>query len=729
MKTSKIFSALGAAVILTALSGCSEEQSLPAGEGKIYVTARVNSDIVVVSRAEAEEDLAASTQIWISSAQGVVRKYNSMSELPPQGITLINGEYTVQAWAGKVAYASFTDRWFEGSETVEIGAGDRKSIEVVCHIANVCASVNYDPEVAQRLSDAVMTIGTRGGSLDFEGTDDTRRGYYMMPEATTSLDWTLTATADGKQFTKTGTIENVEPAHEYRLNIVSNAEFDEIGGAWIQIEVDDTMIESEDNIIIAAPPSIIGSGFDLSKPVTGEAGSIGLRNIFVSSSCELTDVEIHGLPEIDDFDFVRATDEVIAELAELGFTSELTDHEQGAQIMKVTFGEKFLNSLENREEPYVFEIFAQDINGKQATANFTLKISEAPIYTTPADPEKDATYNSVTFHGDVSKDGIEAVGFEYRVKDSDDDWTYTSGQAQSRAAWAKGDTYFQTIEFPDANMREVEYRATCGSIENPTEFKAEIMTIHTKPTPQLPNSDMEQWSNSGTKNCVIPAPSANDAFWDCGNHGSITMGKNVTDKTTEKRHNGTYAAKLQSEFVGLGSIGKLAAGNICVGKYLKTDGTDGVFGFGRAFDFDGLRPTALRLWMHYTPVAVTHTGSGATLSKGDMDMGHIFVALFDETDPDTADGVAPFIVRTKAKNAKYFDKNASWIMAYGERILTEATPGNDMVELTIPIEYKAGAESRIPRYITIVCTASKEGDYYTGGSGSTLYVDDFQLLY
>ncbi|MDE6032346.1 MAG: hypothetical protein K2G15_00105, partial [Muribaculaceae bacterium] len=71
MKTSKIFSALGAAVILTALSGCSEEQSLPAGEGKIYVTARVISDILVVSRAEAEEDLAASTQIWISSAQGV----------------------------------------------------------------------------------------------------------------------------------------------------------------------------------------------------------------------------------------------------------------------------------------------------------------------------------------------------------------------------------------------------------------------------------------------------------------------------------------------------------------------------------------------------------------------------------------------------------------------------------------------------------------------------------
>lgn len=716
--------------MLTALAGCSEEQNLLVGEGKIFVSTRVNSDVVVVSRAETEDELIASTQIWISSPQGVVRKYNSMSELPPQGITLISGEYTIQAWAGKVAYASFTDRWFEGSEKVEITSGDRKSIEVTCHIANVCASVNYSADVAEKLTDAIITIGTRGGSLEYEGTDDTRRGYFMMPEGTTSLDWTLTATYDGKQFTKTGSIENVEPAHEYRLNIVSNASYDEIGGAWIQIEVDDTMIESEDSIIIAAPPSIMGSGFDISKPVTGESGSIGLRNVFVSSSCELTDVEVHGLPGIDDFDFVRATDAIIEELAELGLTCDLANYDEGAQIMKLTFGEKFLNSLENSEDPYVFEIFAQDVNGKTATANFTLKISEASVFTVPVDAEKDASYNTVTIQGQVAKDGIESAGFEYREKGTGADWTYIEGQAASRASFSKGDYYTAIITLPDYEQHTIEYRAVCGTVDNPTETRSDIMTVATKQTPQLPNGDMEIWSNSGTKNCVIPAASANDAYWDCGNHGSITMGKNVTDKTTEKRHSGTYAAKLKSEFVGIGaSLGKLAAGNICVGKYLRTDNTDGIFGFGRAFDFDGLRPKALRLWVHYTPVAVTHTGSGATLSKGDMDMGHIFVALFDETDPDTADGVAPFIVRTNNKKPKYFDKNASWIMAYGEKILTEATPGSDMVELTIPIDYKAGADTRIPRYIAIVCTASKEGDYYTGGNGSTLYVDDFQIVY
>lgn len=727
MKMTKIYPIFGAVAMMAALTGCSDEQTLPVGEGKIFLSARVNSDVVVESRAEAEDELAASTQIWISSAEGVVRKYSSMSEVPASGVTLLSGEYTIKAWAGKASYASFDDRWFEGSESFEITAGDRKSIEVTCKIVNVCASVSYDEESAEILTDAVLTVGHRGGQLTFEGTDDARRGYFMMPDGITSLDWTLTATAEGKEFTKTGVIENVQPAHEYRLNVVSKSEQDEIGGAWFTIEVDDSMIESEDNVVITTPPAITGYGFDITKPVTGESGSMGRKSVYVSASSALTQLLISGLPGVETFDFVRATAPVLSELAMKGIMAETEDFDNGAQMIKVIFEDTYLDALPNSDEPYVITISAKDSGNKLTTADLTLKVSQAPVFTveTPADA---ATYNSVTLQGQVAKDGIESAGFSYRVQGASD-WQYVAGQAVSRAAFAKGDIYTAVVTMPDFSHVTIEYKAVCGSESNPTEYESDVMTVSTKPTPQLPNGDMELWSDSGTKNCVIPASSATDAFWDCGNHGSITMGKNVTDKTTEKRHSGSYAAKLKSEFVGVGTLGKLAAGNICVGKYLKTDGTDGVFGFGREFDFDGLRPKALRVWVHYTPVAVTHTGAGATLNKGDMDMAHLFVALFDSTDPDTADGVAPFIVRTKTSKAKYFDKNADWIVAYGEKILTEATPGSDLVELVIPIDYKAGSDSRIPQYIAIVCTASKEGDFYTGGSGSTLYVDDFELVY
>lgn len=35
---------------------------------------------------------------------------------------------------------------------------------------------------------------------------------------------------------------------------------------------------------------------------------------------------------------------------------------------------------------------------------------------------------------------------------------------------------------------------------------------------------------------------------------------------------------------------------------------------------------------------------------------------------------------------------------------------------------------RTPKYITIVCSSSNMGDYFTGGSGSVLYLDEFKLL-
>ena len=48
-------------------------------------------------------------------------------------------------------------------------------------------------------------------------------------------------------------------------------------------------------------------------------------------------------------------------------------------------------------------------------------------------------------------------------------------------------------------------------------------------------------------------------------------------------------------------------------------------------------------------------------------------------------------------------------------------------EFDIPLKYKNLTEK--PAYIIIVCSASKYGDYFTGGHGSTMYLDDFELVY
>ena len=43
------------------------------------------------------------------------------------------------------------------------------------------------------------------------------------------------------------------------------------------------------------------------------------------------------------------------------------------------------------------------------------------------------------------------------------------------------------------------------------------------------------------------------------------------------------------------------------------------------------------------------------------------------------------------------------------------------------MEYRA--PNRPPKYIVIVAAASKYGDYFIGGEGSTLWIDEMELVY
>ncbi|WP_337493602.1 PCMD domain-containing protein, partial [Barnesiella intestinihominis] len=74
---------------------------------------------------------------------------------------------------------------------------------------------------------------------------------------------------------------------------------------------------------------------------------------------------------------------------------------------------------------------------------------------------------------------------------------------------------------------------------------------------------------------------------------------------------------------------------------------------------------------------------------------------------------------------KLFDKNDPHIIAYADmysgKSVTEYTP------FTLELEYRD--TDRIPTYIVVVASASKYGDYFTGGDGSVLFLDDFTLEY
>lgn len=728
----KLYSFLGiAAAIAGGLTSCSEEQTLDVGEGTLHISANVNSNIVAESRAASEEELAATTKIWIYSADGVVRKFNSMSEVPAGGIKLISGDYTVKAWAGTLSYASFTDRWFEGQETVSVPSNGNISCAVECKIANVVASVKYPEHVDDMISDYSLTVSHKGGSLTFEGRDE-RKGYYMMPDGETSLDYVLTFTAGGEQKTVRGTIANVKPAHEYILNIIANATAsdDSDGAAWLTIEVDDTMVEISETIIITPPPTIVGYGFDLATPIAGESGTIGRHSVYVAAASPLKSVVLRGLVNCGDFeeiDLVRAADNVLEELATYGISKEIEDVEDG-ELIKIIFEDAFMNGLPNSDTPYVFGIDATDSDDKSSSANLTLRVSLAPVVASPV-ASGDVTYTTANLTGTVAQDGIESVGFQYTPADTEN-WTYVSGST-SRAALAKGQNFYATVTDLEVGQA-YQYRAVSGTAENPTEFLGEIFELTTRAdAPQIANNSFENWYTDGK--VEMPMPKGAPAAWDTGNHGSSTMSVTLTKKSTDMVHSGTYAARLRSQFVGVGTLGKFAAGNLFFGKYLKTVSTNGIVGFGHEFAFpeDEIKPVALRVWINYRPAVADKKGAGSHIPQGSTDVGHIFIALFDGPDNGALDseynGKHGFVVYTENQK-RLFDVNDPRVVAYGEKVLdSDYGPDGQLQELIIPLEYRSGKGK--PSYMSVVFTASKFGDYFEGGEGSLMYVDDVELIY
>lgn len=701
----KINILFAAAILGAAFTGCSDDKELSAGEGKLFLSTSVSSDVKVVSRAS-EDELNEKLIIWISSEKGLVRKYEGLANVPADGVKLVGGRYVAEAWTGDSVSASWDAKYYKAYQPFTIAGGD-VTVNLNCKIANVLASVNYESTVDEVLSDYTLTVGHDRGELTFEGRDE-RKAYFMMPSTSKDLTWKLTGTKiSGGTFTKEGTIKDVEPAHEYVLNVRYTPNSSSVGGGYFTIEVDDQMVIIENNVVLVAPPAIEGYGFDLSQTQAGEPGAMERRSVVVKAACELKSVVLESellTPIIGgpDVNLIGMSAEITSQLEEKGINLTYDyNAESDYSLMKVNFEDFFLNSLEEGEHSFKFT--ATDVNDRIKEGTLTVNITNASVAALPVD-EKNVYSRSATVSMSILKENVTNPVISYCPATSREGWTDVPATMNGNTATAvitgltPGTTY--------------QFRASCDGFTG-----TEILKFTTESEAQLENAGFETWNTSDK--AYLIAADANSLFWDSGNHGSATMNKNVTIPEETIKHSGNYSAKLSSQFVGIGVIGKFAAGNLFVGEYLETDGTDGVLGWGRPFTS---RPKALKGYVQYNPAAVTHTKLD-DVKKGDMDKGIIYIALVDASVMKTHDGKSyPVIVKTKS--TELFSKDDSNVIAYGEKIFDAQT--NGMIEFNISLDYY---RSDKPAYIVVVCSASKGGDYFTGGDGSVMYVDDFELVY
>ena len=239
------------------------------------------------------------------------------------------------------------------------------------------------------------------------------------------------------------------------------------------------------------------------------------------------------------------------------------------------------------------------------------------------------------------------------------------------------------------------------------------MKATTQATELLPDADFENWWLNGKIWC--PWAENGTRFWDTGNTGAATLGEsNVKPSDYVPDGLSGMSAELKTEFKGIAGIGKLAAGSIFTGSYKKTDGTNGILDFGRPWT---VRPTKLRGYYRYTTGDINYSSKDREYLKGRPDTCSIYIALTDWTQP--------YEIRTNPNNRQLFDKNASYVIGYGE--LERGTSMNGYEEFEIEIKYRSTA--RIPSYIMVTCASSKYGDFFTGSTSSVLYVDQLSLDY
>lgn len=284
----------------------------------------------------------------------------------------------------------------------------------------------------------------------------------------------------------------------------------------------------------------------------------------------------------------------------------------------------------------------------------------------------------------------------------------------------ESETSWITVPSANVNVSSNTFSATLTGLSASTTYKYRInvdgsigseQSFTTATATPLENGSFDEWSSEAAANGTLWQPWSTSSFWDTGNRGATTIADSNSVPTSETCNGSGKAASLETKWV----VMKLAAGNIFTGSYVRTDGTNGVLSFGREFSSF---PSKLRINYKYTSATIDKIGEDAlSYLKGQPDSCHIYIAL---TDWDQ-----PLEIRTRPSERQLFDKNDSHVIAYAEYISGNSDSQYQQKDLVLDYRYT----NRTPKYILVVASASKYGDYFTGGVGSKLLIDNFELIY
>ena len=733
MKIANFYIVTALTCVSFCLGACKEDRDIAGEQGTLQLSVGMSDKITVASRtlsSEEQTQLEQACKVRIYNETSLVRKYEGTDNVP-SSIPLMSGTYSVRVTAGDSVAASFDQRFFEGNEEFTITKGQQSPVEVKCGIANTVLAFTWDESLKEAFEgDCQVTVTSATGELVYSSANADAKGYFSLPADNRKLTCKFTATKlTGGTYEQTTELTDAQPATLYNMTCKYTATGQEItGGAWLTLSVDETPLSEETTTIwIKQRPVIVCKDadnieYDLEQPMYLATNTKGTYYLIVSTSSPLKGALLQndrftefGVPA-NSMDLMNlGGKDASVEASGISLHAPNAIMETGG-TWKIQFSEELIAKMTAQEGQVTTTLTATDKNGKQRMVTWNIVVSNATVATTEAIPYEIWT-SKATLHGKVTGTLASTPKFQYRVKGSGSSWTTVDADL-TESTFSKeitglnpGTTYeYQAMDGTQASTVTCEFTTE-------TAFQPDNASFEYTQTYKVSTI-------LGNKDCLFFYQVGKEMWWDTGNTGSATAGKNLTTQDSNIKNSGNYSAKLASANI----MGTFAAGNLFTGKFLGTeDMTKGILGWGRPCTS---RPKALKVWVRYTPGTVDKGDSH--ISNGETDKGIIYVAVGDWKSSDSTYGSEwPIVVRTKGP--VLFNPHDEGTIGYGEHIFTEnygTETETSLKEITIPLDYEGyGGYNRKPETILIVASASQYGDYYEGSSSSVMWLDDMELIY
>lgn len=632
----------------------------------------------------------------------LVRKYDSSKESmqKPEYIWLLAGNYTAKVECGTAVSATFNEKelYLYGEKDFDITAGASTTVDIVAVIQNIPVEVVFDQTIIDGFHDGYNVEVKADNNVKLTYTES-KKGYFIMPSGVTNLSWHFVGTFEYDDngelvnIDKSGTLANVELKKGYKLSFKFSKDATGLLGG-LSVTVDESVEERDDHFAFNPDPVLkCADGSDIAVPYNYSGGE---RKYVATSPANFCKVLINACGK--EYNPVES--------AVAGVTLSGLNTPQ----LYITFSEDFFNALSGGSQ--IIELRVEDVDGGAVTKDLPYNLQGVK------------SYNGAQANLWLGRASLSAMVFgtpsnvEIICREGEGEWQHFPAVASDN------NTYTAQVEGICAG-HTYEYNLV---IDGKTVGTS--LAFSTPNGNQIPNGDMEQWSQDS--DTYYPGPSKSTTYWDSGNGGTTYVGdntdNNLTGKSTDIRpgSTGTYSAFLDSKVV----MSKFGAGNIFVGSFGKVSLSPigATVYFGQPFTYNA-KPKGVKMWVKYNCGTIDNVGSVG--ASGDPDLTKIFCCMcnwsgawcVDSAKTDTTT-FSPSM--DNIKNCSDNRYNGVLYTAYFE----STTSNHEWHELYIPFEKIEGAdESNGANYLVFTATCSGYGDYFTGSTDSWMYIDDIELVY